>query len=125
MRRRHVSDTFRALRVGSALLLCGGIAVVLLAIGRGNAAGGILIGWALYVLNAFLLVEVGRALLGGERAARGRVVVSTMGRLLLLGVLVAGVFVLLGRPAGIGACVSLLISQVNLQLPIRRAGVVP
>jgi len=83
-----------------------------------------MIGCVLYAANAFFLVEIGRALLEGGRGTRTRVAVSAVGRLLLLGILLAGIFVLLGRPAGLGACGGLLVSQVNLQLPIRRTGVV-
>ena len=124
MRRTQTSEAFRALRVGSALLLCGGLAVVLLALGQGAAAGGVIVGCAFYALNAFLLFETGRALLEGGQAVRFRVGVSAVGRLLLLGVLLAGVFALLGRSTGIGACGGLLISQLNVQLPVRRTGVV-
>jgi len=123
MRRTHASEALRALRIGSALLLCLAIAVVLFALRQAAAAGGILIGFALYFGNALLLVEIGRALVREERHARAAVAVAAAGRLVLLGVLLAGVFLVLGKPAGLGACGGLLASQVNLHLPMRRPGV--
>jgi len=83
-----------------------------------------MIGCVLFAANGFLLVEVGRVLLGERQGVRTRVAVSAVGRLLLLGVFLAGVFLVLGRPAGLGACGGLLVAQVNLQLPVRRTGVV-
>ena len=83
-----------------------------------------MIGCVLFGANGFLLVETGRALLGERQGVRARVAVSAVGRLLLLGVLLAGAFLLLGRQAGLGACGGLLAAQVNLQLPVRRTGVV-
>ena len=120
----RLPEPFRALRVGSAFLFCGLIALTLLGFRQSTAAGGVMLGFALYAANAFMLVETGRALLaGGQRGGRGAVVASALGRILLLGVLLAGVFLLLGRVAGIGACGGLLVSQVNLHFPMRRTGV--
>jgi hypothetical protein len=83
-----------------------------------------MIGCALYAANAFLLVEIGRAFLEGGRGARAGFAAFTLGgRFLLLAILLAAVFVLLGRPVGIGACGGMLVSQVNLHFPIRRTGV--
>ncbi|MGB2983563.1 MAG: hypothetical protein WBC63_06860 [Candidatus Bipolaricaulia bacterium] len=114
----------KALRIGSAFLFCGAIAVILLPLGYREAAGGMMIGFALYTANALLLVESGRALLGGSRrGGRVAVAVSSVGRFLLLGVLLAAVFLFLSRPTGIGACGGLLVSQVNLHLTSRRTGV--
>ena len=98
MRQTHTSDAFRALRIGSALLLC-------------------------VALAGLLLIEVGRSLLGSGRRVRPGIALSAVGRLLLLGIVLAAVFLFLGRSAGVGACGGLLASQVNLHFPIRRTGV--
>lgn len=97
----------------------------LVALGRPSAGGGVMIGFVLFAGNVLLLLEAGRALLGGDRrGGRAAVVASTFGRLLLLGLALAGVFVGLGRSVGIGACGGLLLAQVHLHLPVRRTGVV-
>ena len=120
----HLPEPINTLRIGSAFLLCGAIALVLLVLGHREAAGGVMIGVALYTANGILLVEVGRAFLGGEgRGGRVAVAVSAVGRFLFLGVLLAAVFLFLGRSVGIGACGGLLVSQVNLHLTSRRTGV--
>jgi hypothetical protein len=117
-------EPFRALRIGSAFLFCALISIVLLVVGQHVVAGGLMLGFAFYAANAFLLVETGRALLtSGQRGGRGAVVASAIGRIALLGVLLAGVFLIMGKMAGIGACGGLLVSQVNLHLPMRRTGV--
>jgi len=122
MLRMHLSESFGALRIGSASLLCGTLALILLALGHAPAAGGVMVGSALYAANAFLLIETGRSLLGGGRGGRVTVVGSVVGRILLLGVLLAAIFLFLGKPVGLGACGGLFVSQVNLALPIRRTG---
>ena len=123
MLRMHLSGMFGALRIGSASLICGTVALILWAVGYVPAAGGMMIGSALYAGNAFLLVETGRSLLLGGRSGRVSATVSAAGRILLLGVLLAAIFLFLGKPVGLGACGGLFISQVNLALPIRRTGV--
>jgi hypothetical protein len=125
----RLSEPLKALRIGSGFLFCGVIALVVFALGYRAAAGGVMIGHVLYTANALLLVEVGRAFLGAEGRGSGRggrtaVGVSAVGRFLFLGVLLAAVFVFLGRSAGIGACGGLLVSQVNLHLTNRGTGVV-
>jgi hypothetical protein len=122
MRQTRMTEAYRALRIGSALLFCGAISLLLLLLGERLPAAGVMIGLALYAGNAFLLVEIGRALLS-ERRGRVAAIGSAAGRFILLGVVLAGVFVFLGREAGIGACGGLLASQVNLHFPIRRTGV--
>jgi hypothetical protein len=108
----------------SASLFCGAIAAILLLVGQGSVAGGMMLGFLLFVGNGILMVEAGRTLLGrGGSRARIAVAGSSFGRLLLLGLLLAGIFHFLGRSAGMGACGGLLVSQVNLHLPIRRTGV--
>lgn len=120
----RTSEPLRALRIGSAFLLCGLVAVILVILGQSAAAGGAMIGFVLFAVNAWFLVETGRALLGGERrGARAVVAVSAIGRFLLVGLALGAVFVFLGRPAGLGACGGLFLSQVNLHFPIRRTGV--
>jgi len=120
----RLPEPLKALRIGSAFLFCGVIALVAVVLGAREAAGGVMIGFVLFAANALLLVEVGRTLLGGEgRGGRVAVAVSSVGRLLLLGVLLAAVFLFLGRSAGVGACGGLLASQVNLHLTSRRTGV--
>jgi hypothetical protein len=123
MRRIVSSGAFRALRVPGAFVLCGGVALALLAFGQSLAAVGVMIGAVLYAGNALLLVESGRALLRGEGGGRIAVALSAVGRMLLLGILLALVFVFLGRSAGLGACGGLLASQVHLVLPMRQTGV--
>jgi len=123
MRQTHTSDAFRALRIGSALLLCVALAGLLLILGEASAAIGVGIGFALFAGNGFLLIEVGRSLLGSGRRVRPGIALSAVGRLLLLGIVLAAVFLFLGRSAGVGACGGLLASQVNLHFPIRRTGV--
>jgi len=104
-------------------LLCCTIAVALLLFGEASAAGGVMLGFLMFAGNGFLLVEISRALLLGESAGRLAGALSAVGRILLLGVLLSGVFLLLGRSIGLGACGGLLASQVHLHLPIRRTGV--
>jgi len=120
----RLPEPLKALRIGSAFLFCGLIALILLGFRQRATAGGLMLGFAFYLANALLLIETGRALLAdGQRGGRGAVVASALGRIVLLGVLLAGVFLLLGRMAGIGACGGLLVSQVNLHFPMRRTGV--
>ena len=117
----------RALRLGRALLLSGALAVLLLVCRQNAAAGGALMGFALFAGNALLLYESGRVLLasasGSPRGGRATAAASTASRLLFLGFCLAGVFFFLGRSTGLGACGGLLVSQVNLHLPIRSTGV--
>lgn len=82
-----------------------------------------MLGLVLFATNGFLLVETGRALIGREESPRAAIALSAVGRILLLGGALAAVFLLIGRPAGLGACGGVLVSQVNLHLPIRRTGV--
>ena len=123
MRRIHTSEAFRALRIGSALLLCAAASGLLWVFGRPSAAAGVGIGFALFAGNVLLLFEIGRTLLGGRRGAKAGVALSAIGRLMLLGILLAAVGLFLGRSAVLGACGGLLLSQVNLHFPIRRTGV--
>jgi len=116
-----LSESLRELRIGSGFLLCGILALALVVAGRSGVAGGVMVGFALFAGNVLLLLEAGRALLGGaRRGVRAAVVASTLGRFLLVGLVLAAVFVFLGRPAGLGACGGLFLAQVNLHLPIRR-----
>jgi len=122
MRRFAMTQT---LRLPSAAGLCCAIAIVLLAVGQPTAAAGVAIGYGLFVLNAVFLWEAGRSLMSSARARGGGVLagLSSSVRLLLLGVCLAGVFIGLGRAAGLGACGGLFLSQVNLhrpRLPLRR-----
>jgi len=117
------SELVRALRIPGALVLCTSAALVLLVFGQSSAAVGVVIGFLLYAGNAFLLIEAGRALLRGGQGGRIAVAISAVGRLLLLGLLLAAVFVFLGRAAGLGACGALFACQVHLRLPMRETGV--
>jgi len=115
----------RTLRLPAAAGLCCATAIVLLVIGQPMAAAGVAIGFGLFLLNAVFLWEAGRSLLSSGRARGGGMLagLSSSVRLLLLAVCLAGVFIGLGRAAGLGACGGLFLSQVNLhrpRLPSRR-----
>ncbi len=101
--------------------MAGVSALVVGLLGYPWAAFGIWIGVALFVGNVMLLAEIARSLLAasGSRSGRSIAVGSSLGRLLLLGVLLAAVGVTLGREALLGACGGLLIAQTNLGLPNR------
>jgi hypothetical protein len=93
--------------------------IVLTSLGQGEAAIGLLIGVSLYILNLAFLYEGGKSLLsaGTKRTGRAVAAVSSVGRLLFLGVALS--FVLrLGLVAFIAACGGLLAGQVNLHLSL-------
>jgi len=116
-----VRRAIRSYRLGRAAFVVAVLALVFGLLGYPPAALGLWIGLALFVGNLALLHEIGRSLLGASRrAGRSIAVGSSLGRLLLLGVLLAAVGVGLGREALLGACGGLLIAQTNLSLPSRR-----
>ena len=97
------------------------LALVVGLLGHPWAALGVWLGVALFVGNLVLLHEIGRSTLGAgsRRIGRSMALGSSLGRLLLLGVLLALVGIYLGREAALGACGGLLITQVNLNLSAR------
>jgi hypothetical protein len=110
-----VPGVLKPLRIGSGLLLCAAGALALVLLGRSGAAAGVGIGFGLYVLNVLLMAEIARSLLdAGPRRIRIATVLSSVGRLSLLGVGLAAVATLLGRETVLGACGGLLAAQVNL-----------
>jgi len=100
--------------MSAALALAAGL------LGYPWAALGVWIGVALFVGNLLLLHEIAKTLLhaGSRRTGRSMAVGSSLGRFLLLGVLLAAVGITLGREALLGACGGLLIAQVNLHFPL-------
>jgi len=110
------------LRLRSAFFLCLFLAGLLAALRRPSEAVGVGIGFALFLANACLLYEIGRSLLAGgdRRTARLAAAVSGPVRLLLLGLALAGVALVGGRTAALGACGGLFLAQVNLHIPGRR-----
>ncbi len=113
----------RAFRLGRSGLIAAGLALALALLGYPGAACGVWIGVALFIGNLVLLHEVARSLLGARSRRTGRSMAfgSSLGRFLLLGVMLALVGVYLGREVLLGACGGLLITQVNLSLPARRS----
>ena len=99
------------------------LALVVGLLGYPLGALGLWIGFALFVANLLLLHEIARSLLAAasRRTGRSMAIGSSLGRLLLLGVLLALVGFTLGREALLGACGGLLITQVNLHFPLGRS----
>lgn len=99
------------------------LAVAVGVLGHPWAAAGLWIGVVLFLGNLFMLHEIGRSLLDARsrRLGRSMAIGSSLGRILLLGVLLAAVGAALGREALLGACGGLLIAQVNLNLSARRS----
>jgi hypothetical protein len=113
-----VPGALKPLRIGSGLLLCSCGALILALVGRPYAAVGVAMGFALYLVNLLLMAETARSLL--ETGTRQRIGIvtglSSVGRLLFLGVVLAVVAIFLGRETVLGACGGLLIAQVNLHV---------
>jgi hypothetical protein len=84
---------------------------------NGRLSLGVLIGFALFVLNALFLYESGRSLLGGASRGRARMIASLsgLGRLVFLGVIL-GLVGGLGTDALLGACGGLLVGQGALHV---------
>jgi len=118
-----VRRAIRSYRLGKSFLLAAVSALVVGLLGYPLAALGLWIGIALFVGNVAMLHEIGRSLLtaANRRSGRSIAVGSSLGRLLLLGVLLAAVGLTLGREALLGACGGLLIAQTNLGLAMRRS----
>jgi len=115
--------SIRQFRLGRSTLIAAVLALVVGLLGYPWAALGVWIGVALFVGNLLLLHEIARSLLAaqGRRAWRSAAVGSSLGRFLLLGLLLALVGIFLGREALLGACGGLLIAQVNLTFPAGRS----
>ena len=118
-----VRRSIRRFRLGRAFLLAAVLAITVGLLGYPWAALGIWLGVGLFVGNLLLLHEIARSTLGAgsRRIGRSMAIGSSLGRLLLLGVLLALVGIYLGREALLGACGGLLITQVNLNLPAGRS----
>lgn len=109
-------------RLRSAGLLIGGVFVVLLILGRISAAIGIVLGLALYAVNLFLMLEIGRSLLrrSDEHRPKAMAALSSVGRLFFIAIVLSMIAIFVGRDAVLGACGGLLIAQVNLHVPTTR-----
>ena len=115
--------SIRRFRLGRSTLVAAILALVVGLLGYPWAALGVWIGIALFVANLLLLHEIARSLLGAEsrRIGRSMAIGSSLGRFLLLAVLLVLVAVFLGREALLGACGGLLIAQANLHFPLGRS----
>jgi hypothetical protein len=112
----------RQFRLGRSTVLAAVGALVVGILGYPWAALGVWIGIALFVGNLLLLHEIARSLTAQSRRAwRSVAVGSSVGRFLLLGLLLALVGIFLGREVLLGACGGLLIAQVNLTFPAGRS----
>jgi hypothetical protein len=109
----------RSLRAHITGAVCLASASLLALFGRYELAAGVGAGAALHLLNLWLLVESGRSLLGlrSRRAGRAAAVLSTVGRLLLMGMGLA-LLSRVGRLALIAGCGTLL----SAQLAVHRTG---
>jgi hypothetical protein len=115
--------SIRQFRLGRSTVIAAVLALVVGLLGYPWAALGVWIGVALFVGNLLLLHEIARSLVAaqGRRGWRSAAVGSSLGRFLLLGLLLALVGIFLGREALLGACGGLLIAQVNLTFPAGRS----
>ncbi len=112
----------RVLGSSVSFLLCAGLAGGLAAFGHATAALGVSIGLALHSANVALLYMTLQSLVGGGDARRAGALagISAVGRLLVLGLALAGVVVGLGREAFFGAAGGLALAQISLFF--RRSG---
>lgn len=103
----------------STLLLSVTAVIVLAVFRQYYAAGGVILGLLLYTGNLFLMMEIGRSLLGRSETKRPKplAALSSTGRLLFLAVALSLIAVFLGREVVLGACGGFLIAQVNLHVP--------
>ena len=115
--------SIRRFRLGRSTLISAVLALVVGLLGYPWAALGVWIGVALFVGNLLLLHEITRSMVTAQsrRMWRLMLVGSSLGRFLVLGVVLALVGVTLGRETLLGACGGLLVTQVNLNLPTRRS----
>lgn len=90
---------------------------ILAAIGLSEAAVGLVIGLALFVLKSFFLYEAGRALIRRNSKGIGRAIaaLSSFGRVVFVAVTLTLV-VQMGRSALFSACGGLILGQINLHL---------
>ena len=108
-------DPFRWRSTG---LLIGIAVVVLLLTRQPRAAGGMVLGFALYAANLLLMIEIGRSLMRENGASRPKPIaaISSAGRLMFLAIALSLTAIFLGRDVLLGACGGLLIAQVNLHV---------
>ena len=113
---RQLPRAAGALRLGGSFLFCGALAAVLFALGLRAAALGVGLGLALYVANALFLYWTLAALVGREAPQRAALAaaVSSVGRLLLVGLALWLVASRLGRETFFGAAGGLLVAQISL-----------
>lgn len=112
----RMRDPFRWRSTGPLI----GIAILVLCLLRQpRIAGGIVLGLMLYIVNLFLIMEIGRSLWRDSRARNPKplAALSSTGRLLFLAIALALIAIYLGRDVVLGACGGLLIAQVNLHVP--------
>jgi len=123
MSRPTLFEPIIVFRLKRSALFLALILTILLLLGRYWAALGVAMGVGLFIGNAFLLYEIGRSLLAAEsrRGVRAMAIVSSAGRFLMMGVALGLIGMYLGREALLGACGGLLVSQVNLHLPLGRS----
>lgn len=90
---------------------------ILAAIGLSEAAVGLVIGLALFVLKSFFLYEAGRALIRRNSKGIGRAIaaLSSFGRVVFVAVTLALV-AQMGRSALFSACGGLILGHINLHL---------
>jgi hypothetical protein len=118
----RILGTAGAFSLGGSFLFCAALAGALVATGHARAAIGAGIGLALCVSNLVLLYVTLRSLVGREAPGRAGLLaaVSSVGRLLLLGLALGAVAAFLGREAFLGAAGGLVLAQISLFL--RRSG---
>ena len=92
-------------------------ASILASVGLSEAAVGLVIGLALFVLKSFFLYEAGRALIKRDSKGIGRAIaaLSSLGRVVFLAVALALV-AQMGLSALLSACGGLVLGQLNLHL---------
>ncbi len=119
MTRPSLRAAIRQFRLGRSTLGAAVLSLILGLLGHGGAVLGLWIGVSFYIANLFLLHEAARSLITARsrRTGRSMAIGASVGRLLLLGVLLSFVGIYLGRETLLGACGGLLITQVALSLP--------
>ncbi len=115
---RRIPGASRILAPSLAVLVCGILAGILAALGRTWAATGVGLGLLLFLLNTFFLVATLQSLVARDaaRAAPALAAVSSVARLLLVGVALAVIAVVLGSEAFLGAGGGLIAAQISLLL---------
>ncbi len=128
MKESFLREIISLFRLRRALLLCCGTILVAAFFDMGRAPFGTLIGYGLFVLNAFFLYESGRSLLGANPSAKWRwrviAALSSFGRILFLAIAL-GLTAQLGTSTLLFTCGGLLLGQLNLRLSylfVKRGG---